>query len=56
MNGTDRSEFERYREACRVELGESSFAEAWSRGAALTLNEAADLARQLARADGPISS
>jgi hypothetical protein len=56
MNGTDRREFERYRETCRLELGEPSFADAWSRGAALSLDEAADLGRQLARADGPISS
>jgi predicted ATPase/class 3 adenylate cyclase len=56
MNGTDRREFERYRETCRLELGEPSFADAWSRGAALSLDEAADLGRQLASADGPISS
>ena len=56
MNGTDRREFERYRETCRQELGETSFADAWSRGAALTLDEAADLARQLARTDGPVAS
>jgi len=56
MNGTDRREFERYRETCRQELGATPFADAWSRGAALTLDEAADLARQLARTDGPVAS
>lgn len=51
MNETDCRECERSLEWWRLALGESSFADAWSRGAALTLDEAADLARQLTSAD-----